>query len=57
MEQLEDGGLWGWRRPWPAYEQGVALAVQCQRLLDTAEQRIEELRDTAEQDYLAYVPP
>ena len=49
VEQLEDGGL-GLAQAMAAYEQGVALAAQCQRLLDTAEQRIEELRDTAEQD-------
>ena len=48
VEQLESGGL-GLEQALAAYEGGVALAAQCQKLLDTAEQRIEELRDTAEQ--------
>ena len=47
MERLEDGGL-TMDDAIAAYEEGVALAAQAQRLLDAAEQRIRELRETGE---------
>ncbi len=31
-----------------AYEEGIALAAQCQKLLDAAQQRIETLREGGE---------
>ena len=47
VERLEDGGL-TMDDAIAAYEEGVALAAQAQRLLDAAEQRIRELRETGE---------
>ncbi len=47
VERLESGGL-TLDEAIAAYEEGTALAAQCQRLLDTAEQRIRELQDSAE---------
>lgn len=48
VERLESGDL-SLEEAMSAYEQGVALATQSQKLLDTAEQRIEELRETGEE--------
>ena len=47
VERLEDGGL-TMDDAIVAYEEGVALAAQAQRLLDAAEQRIRELREAGE---------
>ena len=47
VERLEDGGL-TMDDAIAAYEEGVALAAQAQRLLDAAEQRIRELREAGE---------
>ena len=47
VERLEDGGL-TMDDAIAAYEEGVALAAQAQRLLDAAEQRIRELREASE---------
>lgn len=44
VERLESGGL-SMEEAIGAYEEGVALASQAQRLLDAAEQRIRELRE------------
>lgn len=44
VERLESGGL-SLEEAIGAYEEGVALASQAQRLLDVAEQRIRELRE------------
>ena len=43
VERLEGGGL-SLEEAMAAYEKGVAVAEQAQRLLDSAEQRIEQLR-------------
>lgn len=48
VARLESGDL-SLEEAMSAYEQGVALAAQSQKLLDTAEQRIEELRETGEE--------
>jgi exodeoxyribonuclease VII small subunit len=45
VTQLEGGGL-SMDEAITTYEQGVALSAQAQRLLDTAEQRIRELRES-----------
>lgn len=47
VERLESGGL-TLEEALAAYEEGTALAAQCQRLLDTAEQKIRELREAEE---------
>ena len=47
VERLEDGGL-TMDEAIAAYEEGVALAAQAQRLLDAAEQRIRSLREAGE---------
>jgi exodeoxyribonuclease VII small subunit len=47
VERLEDGGL-TMDGAIAAYEEGVALAAQAQRLLDAAEQRIRELREAGD---------
>lgn len=47
VERLEDGGL-TMDDAIAAYEEGVALAAQAQRLLDAAEQRIRELREAGD---------
>ena len=49
VARLESGGL-TLEEAMTAYEEGAALAAQCQVLLDTAEQRIEELRAAADKD-------
>ena len=49
VARLEDGEL-SLEEALAAYQEGVALAAQCQKLLDTAEQRIEELRVAEEPD-------
>lgn len=49
VARLEDGEL-SLEEALTAYQEGVALAAQCQKLLDTAEQRIEELRIAEEPD-------
>ena len=47
VERLESGGL-TLDDAIAAYEEGAALAARCQALLQTAEQRIRELREAAE---------
>ncbi len=47
VERLEDGGL-SLDEAMSAYEEGVRLATQCQKLMDTAEQRIQELQEAEE---------
>ena len=47
VERLESGGL-TLEVALAAYEEGTMLAAQCQRLLDTAEQKIRELRAAEE---------
>ena len=44
VERLEGGEL-SLDQALAAYEEGVALAAQCQKLLDAAQQRIESLRE------------
>ncbi len=44
VERLEGGEL-SLDQALAAYEEGVALAAQCQKLLDAAQQRIETLRE------------
>jgi len=48
VTQLESGGL-SMDDAITTYEQGVALSAQAQRLLDAAEQRIRELRESDEE--------
>ncbi len=47
VQELEGGGI-SLEEAMSAYEQGVSLAAQCQKLLDTAEQRIQELQEAEE---------
>lgn len=47
VARLESGGL-TLDEAIAAYEEGTALAAKCQGLLETAEQRIRELREAAE---------
>ncbi len=49
VARLESSGL-TLEEAMTAYEEGAALAAQCQTLLDTAEQRIEELRAAADEE-------
>jgi exodeoxyribonuclease VII small subunit len=44
VERLEGGEL-SLDQALAAYEEGVTLAAQCQKLLDAAQQRIESLRE------------
>ena len=47
VERLEGGEL-SLDEALAAYEDGIALAMQCQKLLDAAQQRIETLRESGE---------
>ena len=44
VARLEGGGV-SLEEALRAYEEGITLAAQCQRILDSAEQRIQELRE------------
>ncbi len=49
VERLEGGGL-TLDEAIATYEEGTAIAVQCQALLETAEQKIRELRQVVESE-------